>query len=409
MVSTDPDDWLVNEFARLVAAHFEEQGNGQFAVALREDLKKTVQTEIQRCQQNHQVWQEGIASTLGRLETANSNFPSSLRALGAKQDQLAATLINNNAATPPAFVALRDELIKTFHAEAQLHKQNQNLFEKSIESSFERLNAASENLLLLLKKIVNEELHHAKTIVDKSTKNPEPSLKKETRLDHPTKTYGQATDLSHRNGYLSYRSKIVAAITKKRFLLPAVFVFGCAIGIFGGVKYVGKSESQTDPTITKSGSATTPTTLATTQTGSVVPKPSPTEIQVAAKPGTQNSNGDIARVELLANFLATPLIANEETGDVCAPTFEQCLTLHKISVDRLDDIELKISTVSDKNLKKLLSNLSIQALLKIRIAPEMRVDGKLGSKSNTVIASTNCGPESAARWKCLIEKSLQKQ
>jgi hypothetical protein len=63
-------DWIVNEFARLVAARIGEPGQDRFLALLRDELKKTVQEEVQRGVQRSDPQHAELLLRMDKLEAA---------------------------------------------------------------------------------------------------------------------------------------------------------------------------------------------------------------------------------------------------------------------------------------------------------------------------------------------------
>jgi hypothetical protein len=67
-------DWIVNEFARLVAARIGEPGQDRFLALLRDELKKTVQEEVQRGAERSDPQHAELLVRMDKLEAAQQKL-----------------------------------------------------------------------------------------------------------------------------------------------------------------------------------------------------------------------------------------------------------------------------------------------------------------------------------------------
>jgi hypothetical protein len=74
MPNNPQQDWLVNEFARLVAQRIGEPGQERFLALLRDELTKTVQEEVQRGVQRSEPRHAELLARMDKLESAQQKL-----------------------------------------------------------------------------------------------------------------------------------------------------------------------------------------------------------------------------------------------------------------------------------------------------------------------------------------------
>jgi hypothetical protein len=279
MSNTTQQDWLVNEFARLVAERIGEPGQERFLALLRDELKKTVQEEVH---------------------------------LGAQR-------------------------IEPRHAE--------------LLARMDRLEAAQQKLWQARKEFAQ-------------APRPEPQAIATAEAEH-----------------LVYE----AASPWRKLLMPTVFLLGLLVGALAAYAWFGKPSSAALPRASLPGIQS----IAQVQSPAfAVPLPT--------------AEADKLRLD----FLKIKLEANAGRALGCSTTVGDCLKIYNIRVDQMELVGKSIESLTDINSRTALQALSIQALARAKLIPDMRVDGKPSARAEQQILDTGCSRRIDTQWSCLLDKSL---